>query len=75
VAHGFGDRMILRQGFSMKERPDEIHVRLPADLREAIERAAQAEHRTVSGQVRYLIASAIEARSQQRFGDAVALAR
>jgi len=51
----------------MRDRPDEmITVRLPAELRAAVERAAETEHRTISGQVRYLIASAIEARAQQR---------
>lgn len=49
----------------MKERPDEtITVRLPTDLRAALERAADQEHRTVSGQVRHLIKTAIEARAQ-----------
>jgi hypothetical protein len=47
-----------------QRQDDMIHVRLPADLRAAIERAAAQEHRTVSGQIRFLIASAIEARSQ-----------
>jgi hypothetical protein len=53
----------LHQDFS--KRPDDmIHVRLPADLRAAIERQAAQEHRTVSGQIRFLIAIGIEARSQ-----------
>ena len=59
--------MICTEDFPVKDhRPDEmISVRLPGDLREAIERAAEREHRTVSGQVRYLIASAIERQAQQ----------
>jgi hypothetical protein len=50
------------------DRPDEamLTVRVPADLREAIERAAEREHRTVSGQTRFLLASALEQRSQPR---------
>jgi uncharacterized protein (DUF1778 family) len=51
----------------LHQRPDDmIHVRLPADLRAAIERAAEQEHRTLSGQTRFLLAVAIEARSQPR---------
>jgi hypothetical protein len=53
------------QGFAMTERVDEVilSVRVPTDLREAIERAAEREHRTVSGQTRFLLASALEQRS------------
>jgi hypothetical protein len=58
------------QGFAMTERVDEVilSVRVPTDLREAIERAAEREHRTVSGQTRFLLASALEQRSQPRAG-------
>lgn len=50
------------------DRPDEtmLTVRLPADLRAAIERAAEREHRTVSGQTRWLLASALEQRPELR---------
>lgn len=55
----------LHQDIAMKDRPDDmVHFRLPPDLRAAVERAAEQECRTLSGQLRYLIASAIEARSQ-----------
>lgn len=43
---------------------DLISVRMPRDLREVIERAAEQEQRTFSGQIRFLICTAIEARSQ-----------
>jgi len=50
----------------MKERPDDmLHVRVPADLRAVIKRQAEQEHRTEASQIRYLIASAIEARAHQ----------
>jgi hypothetical protein len=55
----------LPNGLPMKDRPDDmVHLRLPAELRAAIERAAEREHRTLSGQIRFLIATAIEVRSQ-----------
>jgi hypothetical protein len=52
----------------MSERADEamLSVRIPADLRAAIERAAEREHRTVSGQTRFLLAIAIERQAQQQ---------
>jgi hypothetical protein len=51
----------------LSKRPDDmIHVRLPSDLRAAIERAAALEHRTLSQQIRFLICTGIEARSQPR---------
>jgi hypothetical protein len=54
------------QDFTMKQKPDDmLHVRVPADLRATIKRQAEEEHRTEAGQIRYLIASAIEARAQQ----------
>jgi hypothetical protein len=50
----------------MKQRPDDmLHVRVPSDLRATIKRQAEEEHRTEAGQIRFLIASAIEARAQQ----------
>jgi ParD-like antitoxin of type II bacterial toxin-antitoxin system len=56
----------LHQDFPMKaEQPDEmISVRVSRDLREAIERAAVEDHRTISQQVRYWVACGIETRSQ-----------
>jgi CopG-like RHH_1 or ribbon-helix-helix domain, RHH_5 len=49
----------------MTDRQPELmlSVRVPADLREALARAAEQEHRTLSGQVRHIIARAVE---QQR---------
>jgi hypothetical protein len=47
----------------MKERSrDQISVKLDPELRAAIEQVAQAEHRTVSQQVRHFVACMIEAR-------------
>jgi len=46
---------------------DQISVKLPPELREAVERAAEAEHRSVSAQIRHFVASAIEARGQQHY--------
>jgi len=44
------------QDMPMNEQPDDmIHVRVPADLREAIAREAEKESRTLSGQVRHLL--------------------
>ena len=52
----------------LQHRPDDmIHVRLPAELRAAVERVAQEENRTLSGQVRHIIARAI-AQPQQPAG-------
>jgi hypothetical protein len=43
----------------LQPRPDEmIHVRVPADLRAAYEREAEKENRTLSGQVRHVLAQA-----------------
>jgi hypothetical protein len=51
----------LHQDFAMKSRPDDmVHLRLPADLRATIERQAEREHRTLSGQIRFLICTGIE---------------
>jgi hypothetical protein len=51
----------------MERRMDEamLTVRLPVQLREAIERSAAEQHRTVSGQTRYLLATAIERQALQ----------
>jgi len=48
-----------------KPKEDQISVKLDSELREAVERAAAADHRSVSGQIRYFVAVAIEARAQQ----------
>ncbi len=44
-----------------KER-EQLSVTLDSELRAALERAAKAEHRTVSGQVRHIVAKAFENR-------------
>jgi hypothetical protein len=52
------------KGFVMantKER-EQLSVTLDPELRAALERAAKAEHRTVSGQVRHIVAKAFENR-------------
>jgi hypothetical protein len=41
---------------------EQISVKLDAELMAAVERAAAAEHRTVSAQVRHFVACMIEAR-------------
>jgi hypothetical protein len=46
-----------------KER-EQLSVQIDPELRAAIERAAKAEHRTVSGQVRHLVAKALESESE-----------
>jgi hypothetical protein len=52
----------------MTEKPEaeNVNVRLPAELRAVLERQAAAEHRTLSQQIRFLIACGIEARAQPR---------
>jgi hypothetical protein len=59
----------LRQGLTMKAeqdgRDDTVHFRLPSDVREVIEREAARECRSLSGQLRFLVCYAIEARAQQ----------
>jgi hypothetical protein len=42
-----------------------IALRVPPEMRDAIARQAAAEERTISGQVRWLLACAIEARAKQ----------
>jgi hypothetical protein len=57
-----------------QERRSQISVPLADDLREAIEEAARAEHRTVAGQIRHWISDALIERGgrgrqvQQRAG-------
>lgn len=38
---------------------DLLSVRVPAEMREALERVAKKEHRTVSDQVRFIISRAV----------------
>lgn len=61
---------LVTQNIAMSDlhnQPDEmIHVRLPAELRAAVERVAQEENRTLSGQVRHIIARAVKAPQQER---------
>jgi CopG-like RHH_1 or ribbon-helix-helix domain, RHH_5 len=50
-----------------QDKPNDVlAVRMPADLRATIERQAVRDHRTVSGQVRYLIAVAIETQAARQ---------
>lgn len=44
---------------NVKEAREQLSVQIDPDLRAALERAAKAEHRTVSGQVRHLVAKAL----------------
>jgi hypothetical protein len=56
-------RCIDLQDWTMADKPrEQISVTLPAELRAAVERAAQAEHRTVSQQIRHYVACMTEAR-------------
>ena len=49
---------------SKEPRRDQICVGLDPELRAALERAATEEHRTVSGQVRHVLATAFEQRQR-----------
>jgi hypothetical protein len=42
------------------ERRDQISVPIDPQLRDAIKRAAEAEHRTVAGQIRHWIANGLQ---------------
>jgi hypothetical protein len=42
----------------------QLSVQIDPEVRAALERAAKAEHRTVSGQVRHLVAKALESESE-----------
>jgi hypothetical protein len=44
---------------------EQISVRLEPELRAAVERAAEREHRTLSGQIRHLVALAYQQRQQR----------
>jgi hypothetical protein len=44
---------------NMHERREQISVPVDSDLRAAIERAAEAEHRSVAGQIRHWIANGL----------------
>jgi hypothetical protein len=44
---------------TLQERRDQISVPVDTDLRAAIERAAQAEHCSVAGQIRHWIAQGL----------------
>lgn len=44
------------------KRLDQISVPVDSDLRAAIEREAQEQHRTVAGQIRHWIANALSAK-------------
>ena len=43
---------------------EQLSVAIDRELRSKIERAAKAEHRTISGQVRHLVATALESQSE-----------
>jgi hypothetical protein len=52
----------------MKDAKEQISVKLDPEVRAAVERAAHAEHRSVSGQIRFLIAIGIEAQAGPQQG-------
>ena len=43
-----------------KDKGEQVSVRLEPELRAAIELAAEREHRSLSGQIRHLVATAFE---------------
>jgi metal-responsive CopG/Arc/MetJ family transcriptional regulator len=45
---------------------EQVSVKLPVDLMAAVDRAAQAEHRTRSQQIRHYVASAVESQRQHQ---------
>jgi hypothetical protein len=47
-------------------RENQVSVTLDPELRAALERAAEAEHRTIAAQLRHFAASALEARAMRR---------
>jgi hypothetical protein len=49
-----------------KEKADQVSVRLEPELRAAIEQAAAREHRSLSGQIRHLVATAFERAGEER---------
>jgi uncharacterized protein (DUF1778 family) len=49
-----------------QERREQLSVPVDHDLRAAIERAAEAEHRTVAGQVRHWISAALASQEAAR---------
>jgi hypothetical protein len=51
---------------SDRERDENMVVRVPAELREILARQAAASERTLSGQVRWMLATAIEAQAKQQ---------
>jgi hypothetical protein len=44
---------------TQQERREQISVPINRELRQAIERVAEAQHRTVAGQIRHWIASGL----------------
>ncbi len=49
-----------------QDRREQISVPIDPDLRAAVERAAEAEHRTVAGQIRHWIAAALAGQDRGR---------
>jgi hypothetical protein len=52
----------------MASTKDQISLPVDAALRAAVERAAQSEHRTVAGQIRHWIATALDRAATERTG-------
>jgi hypothetical protein len=55
-----------RMASTKESRREQVTVALDGELRAAIERAAAADHRTLSGQIRYLLATMIEQQTGRR---------
>ena len=58
LIHAMSD---LHENFSKPEPDPMVHVRVPRSMLAEIEREAARSERTISGQVRYLIAVGMEA--------------
>ncbi len=62
VTHIVGDLEICAMANAKREQ---VSVALGPELRAAIKRAAEAEHRSMSNQIKHLVAKALEHRGEQ----------
>jgi hypothetical protein len=63
VAHVFELR---NDAMANGRRENQVSVTLDPSLRAALERAAEADHRTIAGQIRHIVASTIEEQREHR---------
>jgi hypothetical protein len=45
---------------AQKEKNEQVTVNFPADMTAALKREAERQHRTLSGQIRHLVATAFQ---------------